>query len=42
MGIAVSDEARVEPTCAFAQFGQQKILPSRFATVDHSVISTPQ
>jgi hypothetical protein len=40
MGIAIS--ARWELAYAFAQFGQQKILPSRLATVDHSVISTPQ
>jgi hypothetical protein len=42
MGIAFSGVALSEPTCALAQFGQQKILPSRLATVDHSVIKTPQ
>jgi hypothetical protein len=42
MGIAASLEALPEVTWAFAQFGQQKILSSRFATVDHSVIRTPQ
>jgi len=42
MGIAVSADPLAETTCALAQFGQQKILPSRFATVDHSVIKTPQ
>jgi len=42
MGIAVSVDAVCDPTCAFAQFAQQKILPSRFATVDHSDIKTPQ
>ena len=42
MGIAVLVDALSAPTCAFAQFGQQKILLSRFATVDHSVINTPQ
>jgi len=42
MGIATSGDALCEPACAFAQFAQQKILPSRFATVDHSVIKTPQ
>ena len=42
MGIAASGDSAFEPACAFAQFGQQKIFPSRFATVDHSVIKTPQ
>jgi hypothetical protein len=42
MGIAVSVDALCAPTCAFAQFGQQKILLSRLATVDHSEIKTPQ
>ena len=42
MGIAVSVDAVCEPACAFAQFAQQKILPSRLATVDHSVIKTSQ
>jgi len=42
MGIAASAEAVWAPTCALAQFAQQKILLSRLATVDHSVINTPQ
>jgi hypothetical protein len=42
MGIAVSLDVLCELTCALAQFGQQKILPSRLATVDHSEIKTPQ
>jgi hypothetical protein len=42
MGIAASADALCEPACAFAQFAQQKILLSRLATVDHSVIKTPQ
>jgi len=42
MGIAVSVDPVCDPACALAQFAQQKILPSRFATVDHSVIKTPQ
>jgi len=42
MGIASSVDARWEPAYALAQFAQQKILPSRLATVDHSVINTPQ
>ena len=40
--MAASVDALCELTCALAQFGQQKILPSRLATVDHSVIKTPQ
>jgi hypothetical protein len=42
MGIDVADDSRFELPCAFAQFAQQKTLSSRLATVDHSVISTPQ